>query len=260
MKILYLGDVFGKPGRDLLLEKLSDLKLRLQPDFIFVNGENLADGKGLTEKTTKPLFEAGVDAFSSGNHLWDRNESHVYINRETRIVKPMNYPPMSPGAIYTTIRKDEMAITLFCLTGQIYMPPCDSPFTVFDRYYEELHSLESCLILDFHAESTAEKRAMAWHVNSRISALVGTHTHVQTADEEILPGGTAYITDIGMTGSHDSVIGVKKNLILQKFRSGVPVRYESASKGLQINGVLISINDEDRKAVSITRIRELSGE
>ncbi|MDD2331641.1 MAG: TIGR00282 family metallophosphoesterase, partial [Candidatus Cloacimonetes bacterium] len=194
------------------------------------------------------------------NHLWDRHEALGYIQSEPRIVKPMNYPSPAPGNLFHTIGLKGYSLRLFCLTGQMFMPPCDSPFTAFDRYWEEYKTDEVPVILDFHAESTAEKRAMGWHVDGKISAILGTHTHIQTADEEVLEQGTAYITDVGMTGAHDSVIGIKKNLILEKMRTGVPVRYEVSNRGLQINGVLLNIDEISRKALSIERIRTLVGD
>lgn len=257
MKVLFLGDVFGKPGRELVLNHLAQLRSEHNYDFCVINGENLADGRGLTEKTTKALFEAGVDAITGGNHLWDRSEALDYILRTEKIIKPLNYPSLAPGSEWYTIRKGMLALTIISLSGQIFMPPADSPFLAFDRRYEEFRKESKAILLDFHAESTAEKRAMAWYVDGRISAMIGTHTHIQTADEEILPNGTAYITDAGMTGPHDSVIGIKKKLIIEKMRTSVPVRYEVSDRGMQFNGVLIDIDENTGLANSITRIRVL---
>ncbi len=202
MRVLFLGDVFGKPGRQLLLDKMDFLKERFQPDVIIINGENLADGKGLTEKTAKPLFDKGVDAISGGNHLWDRYKSLSYLQREPRIVKPMNYPAEAPGNLFYVIHKANLQLCLICLTGQIFMPPCDTPFTIFDKHLVEKIPPNIPILLDFHAESTAEKSnglACKW----KSLRNCGTHTHVQTADEEIMDMGTAYISDVGMTGAHD---------------------------------------------------------
>lgn len=255
MRLLFFGDVFGKAGRVVLAEQLEALKAEFQPDFIVINGENLADGKGLTEKTLKPLLRAGVDAVTGGNHLWDRAESLDFIRSTPLIVKAMNYPVTTPGSMSYTIVKQDLRLTVISLSGQIFMPPCDSPFAAFDKWHDE-HSLPgACVLLDFHAESTAETRALGWHVDGRISALLGTHTHIQTADEEIFPSGTAYITDVGMTGPHDSVIGMRKNIILEKLRSAIPIRYEASDRGNQINAVCVDIDPDSGKALSIKRIR-----
>lgn len=256
MKLVFIGDIFGKSGRAALISSISDLKALYQPDFIIANGENLADGKGLTEKTAHPLFEAGVDLLTGGNHLWDRADSLAYIAGNTRIVKPLNYPVQTPGSRFFTLEKHNLKLTVINLCGQIYMPPCDSPFTALENILPEIREISPCILLDFHAESTAEKRAMAWFADGRISALMGTHTHIQTADEEILPQGLAYITDVGMTGPHDSVIGVKKGLIVEKFRTSIPVRYESSDWGLEINAVFIEIDDETGQSLHIKRIKE----
>lgn len=254
MKVLFFGDIFGKPGRMALHRQLPSLRNRYSSDFVVVNAENLADGRGVTEKTLKPLFGAGVDAVTSGNHLWDREESLDFISREFRIVKPMNYPAAAPGASLFIARKADLRLGIVCLTGQVYMPPCDSPFTAFDSFWEDWQK-DAPLLVDFHAESTAETRALGWHLDGRASAMIGTHTHIQTADEEILPQGTAYLTDVGMTGAHESVIGVKKEIILEKFKSSVPRRYETSERGLMINAVFIETDPISHRAIKIERIR-----
>jgi len=255
MRLLFFGDVFGKAGRAVLADHLDELKAEFQPDFIVINGENLADGKGLTEKTLKPLLRAGVDAVTGGNHLWDRAESLEFIRSTPLIVKAMNYPDTTPGSLSFTIEKNNLRLTVISLSGQIFMPPCDSPFAAFDKWHQEYNRPGACVVLDFHAESTAETRALGWHADGRITALLGTHTHIQTADEEILPAGTAYITDVGMTGPHDSVIGMRKNIILEKLRGAIPIRYEASDKGNQINAVCVDIDPASGKAVSIKRIK-----
>lgn len=256
MRIFFFGDVFGKAGRQVLSQQLESIKQEYQPDFIIINAENLADGKGLTEKTLKPLFRLGVDAVTGGNHLWDRAESLQYIRSTENIVKPMNYPSQAPGSLSYTISKQDMRLTVINLCGQVYMPPCDSPFSTFDHWYESFEDTDSCILLDFHAESTAETRALGWYVDGRVSALVGTHTHIQTADEEILPSGTAYITDVGMTGPHDSVIGMRKSIIIEKMSTGIPIRYEASDRGNQINAVCVDIDSHTRRANKIIRIKQ----
>lgn len=262
IKVLFFGDVFGKPGRQILFHFLDELTNELKLDFIVINGENLADGRGLTEKTSKPLFRAGVDVITGGNHLWDRGTSWDYIRETPAIVKSLNYPDSTPGNPSYTISRNGKSLTVLTLCGQIYMPPCDSPFIALEKWWDENPNPTGGLIVDFHAESTAEKRAMGWFADGHVSAVLGTHTHIQTADEEILPQGTAYITDVGMTGAHDSVIGVKKDIILNKFRHCLPSRYESSDQGLQINAVYLEIDPENGKSMKIVRIRrpvELTG-
>jgi len=259
MRVVFLGDVFGKPGRQLVLDYIDELKQEYVPDAFIINGENLADGKGLTEKTTKPLFEAGVSAITSGNHLWDRYESQDYLKVEKRIVKPLNYPPLALGSNSYILPTESGTLKVVCLTGQMFMTACDSPFAAMETFLAEEQDQNQAIFVDFHAESTAEKRVFAQMFDGRISAIIGTHTHIQTADEEILPLGTGYLTDVGMTGPHDSVIGIKKHLIIEKMKTGMPVRYEVADTGLQINGVFIEIDSATKKTVSITRIRKLLG-
>ncbi|MCB5253007.1 MAG: TIGR00282 family metallophosphoesterase [Candidatus Cloacimonadaceae bacterium] len=254
MTVLFFGDIFGKPGRKALLSHLPQLISQFNSDFVIMNGENLADGKGITERTLKPLLSKGVDVVTSGNHLWDRQEGLEYIASEPRILKPMNYPPLAPGSLNYIVRKGDLALSVICLTGQIYMPPCDSPFQAFDSFWESTDQTLP-LFVDFHAESTAEKRGFGWYVDGRACAVIGTHTHIQTADEEVLSEGTAYLTDAGMTGAHDSVIGVKKEIILEKFRTSVPHRFETSDQGLMINGVVLKIDPISRKATHIQRLR-----
>ena len=256
MKILFFGDVYGKAGRQALLNSLSSLREEFAPDFIIANAENLADGKGLTEKTLQPLLREGIDAVTGGNHLWDRAESLDYIKGQSKIVKPLNYPASTPGNPLAVLENNSYKLGVLCLCGQIYMPPCDNPFTALQNIYDYTRDKQNelPLILDFHAESTSEKRAMGWFADGKLAAVLGTHTHIQTADEEVLPQGCGYITDVGMTGSHDSVIGVRKEIIVDKMLSAIPNRYESADLGLQVNAVLLEL-DSAGKASSIIRIR-----
>jgi len=260
MKIIFLGDVFGKPGRKIVLDNIERLIYEYSADAFIINGENLADGKGLTEKTTKPLFEAGVTAITSGNHLWDRYESLDYLKSESRIVKPLNFPESSIGSPLLNLNLKAGDLTLVCLTGQMFMSACNSPYEAMENFLMASTELSQSILVDFHAESTAEKRAFAQMYDGRLTAIVGTHTHIQTADEEILPMGTGYITDVGMTGPHDSVIGIKKHLIIEKMKTGMPIRYEVANTGLQINGVYIETDPFSGHTLSIKRIRELISE
>ena len=258
MNILFIGDIFGRPGRNIIIDELKNIIKEFSLDAVIANGENIAHGKGITKRTAAPLFEAGIDVFTSGNHLWDKKDSIDYINEERRILKPINYTKNSPGNTFYQInlQNDEKLIVLN-LVGQSFMPPANSPFEIFDEIYKELPKTADNILIDFHAEATAEKRAFGYYVNGKVAAVVGTHTHIQTADEEILSNGTAYITDVGMTGSHDSVIGVKKEIILKKIKTGVPIKYEVAETGLQLNAVFLKI--ENGKTKNIIRIKRNYG-
>jgi 2',3'-cyclic-nucleotide 2'-phosphodiesterase len=255
IRLLFFGDVYGKPGRRVLFDHLQSLINEFQTDFAIINGENIADGRGLTEKTSKPLFHCGVDAITGGNHLWDRADSWEYIRNTATIIKPLNFPSVTPGNPCLTLEKDGKQLSIITLCGQMFMSPSDSPFVSLEKWLQNNPNRPKSLLIDFHAESTAEKRALGWFADGYASAIIGTHTHIQTADEEILPQGTAYITDVGMTGSHDGVIGVRKNIILEKFWHSLPSRYESSDGGLQINAVYIEIDAETGKALKIERIR-----
>lgn len=257
MKVLFFGDIFGKPGRQLILGNLPALISRYEADFVIANCENLADGRGITEKMLKQLIRFGVDGFTSGNHLWDRDESLEYIAGEMRLTKPLNFVAKALGSKSYIMEKGGLKLEIITLCGQVYMPPANSPFEAFDAFWES-RDQSIPLLIDFHGESTAEKRAFGWHAEGRACAVLGTHTHVQTADEEILPGGTAYITDVGMNGGHDSVIGVKKEIILHKMMTAIPRRYETSGRGTRINAVLVEIDETESKAICITRINMAS--
>ncbi len=253
MKVLFFGDVFGRPGRRAVIDNIDTLKQEFSPDLVIANCENLASGRGITEKTINALITGGVDYFTSGNHLWDRKESYHFLQTQTRICKPMNFPEEALGFPFIEHKiNDEKTMYIITLTGQAFMGSCNSPFHVLDRFITEKG--DALYFVDFHAESTAEKKAFALHFDGRVSVVVGTHTHVQTADESILPGGTAFISDVGMTGAHDSVIGVKKEIILEKMLTGMPKRHQVAEDDVTINAVILDIDIDNYKAVSISRI------
>lgn len=260
MKILFFGDVFGKPGRKALVAFLPNYLLKNSIDFVIANCENAADGRGITEQSAKDLFNAGVDAFTSGNHLWDRKEGIPTIINDKRIVKPLNYPQQAPGNHYALLEKGTKKLLVCCLCGQSFMNPVDSPVHKLEEFLPIFKSLSQHIFVDFHAESTAEKRTLGFYFDGQISALVGTHTHIQTADEEILPQGTAYITDVGMTGAVDSVIGIKKEIAIEKIRTGLPVRHVTSDSQVYINAVEIELDEETSQAISIKRIRERQDE
>ena len=256
IRFLFLGDIFGRSGREIVKAELPSLKEEFKADFCIANCENIASGRGITEKTVKELFEAGIDAFTGGNHLWDKKDAIPYLSKEKRIVKPLNYPEAAIGSPWCILEKNSVEkLAIVCLTGQVFMQPCDSPFTIIDKYLPQIQKETRAILVDFHAEATGEKRSFGFHLDGKVSAVLGTHTHIQTADEEILPAGTAYITDVGMNGAHDSIIGVKKELILHKTLTGMPVRFEPASTGNQINAVMVEIDPKTGKVNEIIRIK-----
>jgi len=258
VRVLFFGDVFGRPGRQVVKRCLAGLKAEFAIDISILNCENLASGRGVTQDTAAELFDAGIDLFSSGNHLWDRKNTIEYIAEEARIVKPLNFPEQAAGAPWAAVTAPSgVKLVLLTLVGQSFMPGADSPFATLERVLSRLKEISPCILVDFHAESTAEKRALGHCFDGRVSAVIGTHTHIQTADEEILPGSTAYITDAGMTGPHDSVIGIRKDIILYKMISGMPRQYEVAESGLQVNAVVVEIDDKTGRATGIQRVRRM---
>jgi metallophosphoesterase (TIGR00282 family) len=256
IKVLFFGDIFGRSGRKIIISQLPLLKKEFRADLCLANCENLASGRGITERTVLELFDAGIDAFTSGNHLWDKKDAIPFLEHEKRIIKPHNYPAAAvgnPWHILSTPQGEKLAI--ICLTGQVYMQACESPWRHIQEILPEIKKKSNAVLLDFHAEATGEKKAMAYFLDGMISAVLGTHTHVQTADEQILPLGTAYISDVGMNGPHDSIIGVQKELILKKTLTGMPVRFEPAKSGNQINAVYLEIDATSGKTDSIIRIK-----
>ncbi|MDF9407431.1 MAG: hypothetical protein A4E52_01296 [Pelotomaculum sp. PtaB.Bin013] len=256
MRLLMIGDVVGRPGRTAVQVNLTELKHEHELDMVIANGENAAGGNGISRETAQELFSAGVDVLTMGNHVWNKKEALEYINHEKRIVRPANYPPGTPGNgvnIYETRRKVKVAV--INLSGRAFMQAIDCPFRKVDELLKNLSDKAKVIVVDFHAEATSEKIAMGWYLAGRVSAVCGTHTHVQTADERILPGGTAYITDLGMTGPCESVIGAKKEIVIKRFITQIPLKFEVASGLFQFNGVIIEIDEITGEAVSISRIQ-----
>lgn len=256
MRLLIIGDIVGRSGRRAVKVNVGSLRKEFRLDFVIANGENAAGGKGITEEIARELFSYGVDVLTMGNHVWNKREAFEYIDRETRIVRPANYPPGTPGlgwAVYDTTGNVKVAV--INLAGRIFQEPLDCPFRKADDIIARVKEKARIIIVDFHAEATSEKAAMGWYLAGRVSAVVGTHTHVQTADERILPGGTAYITDLGMTGPMDSVIGVKKEAAIRKFVTQIPQYFEVAAGPFQFNGVLIEIGEDTGEATDIQRIQ-----
>jgi 2',3'-cyclic-nucleotide 2'-phosphodiesterase len=253
MKLLFIGDVVGSPGRQVLGAALPPLREHHEPDWIVVNGENSAGGLGVTAKTARALFDMGVDAITLGNHAYRHRDAYSYLDEEARIVRPANYFKGNPGRGHTVVEKDGSRLAVVNLSGTVFMKAARSPFTEIDTILEELDGRADHVFVDFHAEATSEKVAMGWHLDGRVMACVGTHTHVPTADARVLPGGTAYVSDVGMTGSRDSVIGVRTEQALESFRTQMPVRFDTAEDNPWVNAVLIE-GRPDGLAASIEQL------
>lgn len=252
-RILFLGDVVGKPGRTAVREGLPSLMDTHEPLFVVVNGENSAGGVGITADIAEEIYHAGADAITLGNHAFNKKEIGQYLDAGKPIVRPSNMPPGTPGKGITQVTKDGLTLAVMNLCGRVYMEPYDDPFREIDVLLKDLKTQHR--LLDFHAEATSEKIAMSYYVDGRVSAIVGTHTHVATADERILDGGTAAITDVGMTGPMRSVLGMDREIILRKFRTGMPQRFEVANEPGVISGVVIEVERETGRSTSIERIR-----
>jgi 2',3'-cyclic-nucleotide 2'-phosphodiesterase len=255
VKLLFIGDIIGKPGRAAVSRELHRLVDRYMVDLVIANGENAAGGFGITEETANDLYKCGVDVLTSGNHIWDKKESLPFVNREERLLRPANYPDGAPGrgsGIFTTAGGARVAV--LNLEGRVFMNNLECPFRTADREIARLQGETPIILVDFHAEATSEKTSLGWYLDGRVSALIGTHTHVQTADERILPGGTAYLTDAGMTGSIDSVIGVRKEEAITKFLSQLPTKFEVAKNNLRLNALVVAVDEASGKAVSVERI------
>jgi hypothetical protein len=245
--------VVGSPGRKVLEAALPALRERHAPDWLVVNGENSAGGLGVTPKTAKAFFDMGADAITLGNHAYRHRDAYSYLDEERRIVRPANYVKGNPGRGHTVVEKDGARLAVVNLSGTVFMKAARSPFSEIDTVLEELDGRADHVLVDFHAEATSEKVAMGWHLDGRVMACVGTHTHVPTADARVLPGGTAYVSDVGMTGARDSVIGVRTEQALESFRTQMPVRFETAEDGPWVNAVLIE-GRPDGLAASIEQL------
>ncbi|MBI5118670.1 TIGR00282 family metallophosphoesterase [Candidatus Poribacteria bacterium] len=255
MRILFIGDVIGGVGRRILRDHLPALKQQYQPDLTIVNGENLAGGLGATSKLLHEITTYGAQVITMGNHTWKRSELIKDIDTLDNVVRPANFPPGTPGK-RTVIHEigDGRRAAVFNLVGRIFMEKNDCPFRAGVEIARQLREQTPVVILDIHAEATSEKIAMGWYLDGKVSAVLGSHTHVQTADERILPNGTAFITDVGMTGPHDGVIGMKNRQVLTKFVIGVPSRYEVSDGDPQLHGVFVEVNDSTGRATGIERI------
>jgi 2',3'-cyclic-nucleotide 2'-phosphodiesterase len=256
MKILFIGDIVGDPGRKCVARRVPKLVQEREIDFVIGNGENVAGGFGITPDTASELFSAGIQVITSGNHIWDKKEIIEYIKEEPRLLRPANYPHGVPGCgsiVASTVAGEKVAVLQ--LMGRVSMPSLDCPFRVGLEQVERLRVDAAVVVVDMHAEATSEKTAMGWFLDGKASAVFGTHTHVQTADERILPKGTAYLTETGMTGPSDSVIGIRKEIAIDKFLTQMPRRFEVATGPCVFSAVLLEVDTVVGKALSVERIR-----
>lgn len=257
IKILAIGDIIGKPGRKALSACLQEIKEREDIDVCIANGENSAGGIGITPPVAEELFSSGVDVITTGNHVWDKKEVKEIMGRRRHLLRPYNYPPGAPGPGYDLFEiKNGLQVGVLNLSGRVFMAALDCPFRKGEEAVRKMRESTGIIIIDIHAEATAEKAAIGWHFDGLVSAVFGTHTHVQTADERLLPGKTAYITDIGMTGSMDSVIGVDRRQVIQRFLTHMPARFQPESGNVQISGVVIGIDPETGRALRIKRLQQ----
>jgi len=260
VRILFIGDIFGRPGRNIVRDRLPSLVKDHSIDLIIANGENSAAGFGITPRLAEELFELGIDVLTSGNHIWDKREIIDFFQMadgnphspSRRLLRPANYAPDLPGHGLYEGRKGELEYAVINLQGRVFMPSNDDPFRKTDQLLRDIQS--KVILVDIHAEATSEKISLGWYLDGKVTAVVGTHTHVPTADERVLPNGTAYITDVGMTGPFDGVIGVKKELVVGKFLNNMPVRFEAASGDVRLCAVVIDCDEKTGRARSIERV------
>ncbi|MDQ7819559.1 MAG: TIGR00282 family metallophosphoesterase [Armatimonadota bacterium] len=258
MRILFVGDVHGRPGRRILAARLPALRRQHGADLVIANGENAAGGSGINAAVADELFAAGVDVITGGNHTWQIREAYELLDSDPRILRPANYPPGVPGRGSALVgTRAGRAVGVVNLMGRVFMGELDDPFRVARAEVDRLRERTPVIVVDFHAEATSEKQALAWYLDGQVSAVLGTHTHVQTADERILPGGTAYITDVGMTGPRDGIIGMDRSRILERFLTQLPVRFEVAGGPAQLNAVAVEVDEATGRARQILRVAEV---
>jgi len=255
MKVLMVGDVYGEPGRAAIQKLLPRLREEHRADLAVVNVENAAGGFGITPPMTKIFLEQGVDVMTTGNHVWDKKEIIPHIAKENLLLRPANFPEGTPGVGYISVKAGPYRVGVVNLMGRVFMNPIDCPFRKADEIVAELRRETPIILVDMHAEATSETLALGWHLDGRVSAVVGTHRHVQTADERILPGGTAYITDLGLTGPTDGIIGVDREQIIQRFMTQMPIRFETAKGPAALHGVVITLDPDSGRATAIQRLR-----
>jgi 2',3'-cyclic-nucleotide 2'-phosphodiesterase len=254
MNILFIGDIFASPGRALVARHLQDIISTEKIQLAIANGENSAGGFGITPLIAEELFSIGVDVITSGNHIWDKKEIFDYLPRTPRLLRPANYPADLPGTgLLVTKARNGVPVAVIDLQGRVHLPAIDDPFRTADRLLESIDASVKVRFVDFHAEVTSEKMALGWYLDGRVSAVIGTHTHVPTADERILAGGTAYQTDVGMTGPYDSVIGSEKSLAIRRFLTGLPIRLDNAKSGAELHAVIVTVDPSSGRANAIRR-------
>jgi metallophosphoesterase (TIGR00282 family) len=253
LKWLFIGDVVGDAGIAYVQEVLPRLIAHGQPDLVVANGENASGGRGLRRRAAEQLYDAGVEIITLGNHAFDQKETETFIDEDARIVRPANYPDGTPGRAYTICRVKGRPVLIINVMGRTYLSALDCPFRTVDRILAE-HAGVRHVLVDFHAETTSEKQALAWYLDGRVSAVIGTHTHVPTADERVLPKGTAFITDVGMTGPRDGIIGIERDAVIQKFLTQMPVKFGVAAGPRQLCAVWVHVDDESGRAVRIQRV------
>jgi metallophosphoesterase (TIGR00282 family) len=253
VRLLFIGDIVGRPGRVGLAAAMPELRRRHSPDLVIANGENVAGGLGITEKTARQLFELGVDVITTGNHVYRHRDAYEFLNRAERVLRPANYMAGNPGRGHTVVPVGDRRLAIVNLSGSVQLRAARSPFAEADAVLHRLGSQADAVVVDFHAEVTSEKVAMGWHLDGRAAACLGTHTHVPTADARVLPGGTAFISDVGMTGSRAGVIGVRREQALEAFRTQMPIRFETADEDVWVNGVAVTVRD-DGLAESIEQV------
>ena len=259
MRVLFVGDIVGSPGRQIVHDRLADIVAQRKIDLVIANGENAASGFGITPRLAEELLKMGIDVLTGGNHSWDRKEILEFMPHEPRLLRPANFPDGNPGSgLYLGTAKNGMKYAVLNLQGRVFMAQIDDPFRKADCELAKIPPDAAFVLADMHAETTSEKVAMGWYLDGRVTAVIGTHTHVATADEHVFPQGTAYITDVGMTGPHGGVIGMDREGIIQKFLNGLPARFEVASGDVQMNCVLIETDDEgQRNAAGRLRARSI---
>jgi metallophosphoesterase (TIGR00282 family) len=259
MRVLFIGDIVGSPGRRIVQDRLADIIAQKQIDLVIANGENAAAGFGITPRLADELLNTGIEVLTGGNHSWDRKEIMEYMPHQPRLLRPGNFPEGNPGSgVYVGTAKNGVKYAVLNLQGRVFLPAIEDPFRKADRELAKLPEDIAFVLVDMHAETTSEKLAMGWYLDGRVTAVVGTHTHVTTADEHVLPQGTAFITDVGMTGPHDGVIGMDRGAIIKRFLDGLPARFDVASGDVQMNCVLIETEDDGpRNAAGRLRARSI---
>ena len=255
MRILFIGDIVGSPGREMVAKHLAEIVARERADLVIINGENSAAGFGITPKIADELLALGADVITGGNHSWDKKEIQEYIPNEPRLLRPANFPKSPGRGLYVGTSRGGIRYAVLNLQGRVFMTQLDCPFRTADAELAKIPSDVKVIFVDMHAEATSEKQAMGWYLDGRVSVVVGTHTHVATADERVLPNGTAFITDVGMTGAHESVIGMDRGAMVKRFLDSMPTKFEVAIGDVRINGILADVDESTGRARSIARVR-----